>query len=284
MFVTDTEGLSPLFRPLAEMLELVPDGASLALTKLTPTAALLGLVALGKRNLHVIGVPTAGFGADILAAGRAASAVEAGALIMGNYGTTPNMVRAIESGDIRLLESSCPMIELQLIAGASGLSFTPVPGLSGSDMLKRRSDIKLIPDPYDPGFDVMLAPAMRPDVSIIHGLRADSHGNVVVSTQTEERLLARAGKVVLATVEEVRDDALANIGPDEEVVPEMYFDALAVVPNGAWPAACPGLYEDDARAFKEWIAASRDAAQISAHLDGLIARMSRETGIEPAYA
>jgi glutaconate CoA-transferase subunit A len=273
-----------LFRPLTDTLALVPDGASIAITKLTPTAALLGLVAMGRRDLHVIGVPTAGFGADILGAGGALGLIEAGALIMGNFGTTPNILRGLENGKVRLLESSCPMIELQLQAGASGLSFTPVPGLSGSDILKRRPDIRLIPDPYEPELDVMLAPAMRPDISIIHGLRADPDGNVVVSTLTEERLIARAGKVVLATVEEVSDDALASIRPDEEVVPEMYFDAISVVPKGAWPAACPGAYEDDAKAFKEWIAAARDPAQIAAHLGDMIDRVSKEAGIEFAYA
>lgn len=266
------------------MLALVPDGASIAVTKLTPTAALLGLVKMGRRDLHVIGVPTAGFGADVLGAGGAVSVVEAGALIMGNFGTPLNILRGLESGKIRLLESSCPMIELQLIAGASGLSFTPVPGLSGSDILKRRPDIKLIVDPYEPELDVMLAPSMRPDISIIHGLRADPDGNVVVSTQTEERLIARAGKVVLATVEEVRDDALSSLLPHEEVVPKLCFDAISVVRNGAWPAACPGYYEDDVKAFKEWIGASRDPAQISVHLAELTSRISKEAGIEFAYA
>lgn len=262
--------MASLFCSLPEAVSLVADGDSLAITKLNPVAALMELAATGRRNLRLVGVPTAGFGADLLAAAGALASVEAGALVTGNHGTAPNVVRGVEAGAIRLIESSCPMIELQLLAGMSGLTFTQVPGLAGSDILGRRGDIRSVPDPFDPGYEVFLAPALRPDVAIVHGLRADPHGNVVVSTLTEDRLVAKAAKRVIATVERVCDDALAKLSPEEEVVPEMYFDAIAVVPGGAGPFACPGHYDEDAAAIAAWMAAARSSETMLAHLAGLM--------------
>ncbi len=261
--------VASLFRSLSEAVDLVADGDSIAITKLNPVAALHALVVAGRKGLRVVGVPTAGFGADLLAVGGALASVEAGALVIGNHGTAPNVIRGIEEGQVKLIESSCPMIELQLLAGMSGLTFTQVPGLAGSDILARRLDILSAPDPFDPGYEVFLAPALRPDVAIVHGLRADPQGNVVVSTLTEDRLIAKASKRVIATVEVVSDDALANLSPEEEVVPEMYFDAISVVPGGARPFACPGHYDEDLAAIGAWMTAARSTDTMLAHLASL---------------
>lgn len=276
--------LSPLFRPLSELLAAVEDGATLAVTKFNPVAALLGLVAAERRNLHVIGVPTAGFGADLLVAGGAAARIEAGALVIGNYGIAPNIVRAVEAGTVELLDSSCPVIELQLIAGASGLGFTPLAGLAGTEMLAHRPDFKIVADPFDPRYDVVLAPALRPDVAIIHGLRADPAGNVVTTIDNEDRLVVRAARCAVATVEEVREDALAALAADEEVIPEMCLDAISVVPGGAWPFACRGYYGEDRAAVAGWLAAARDAETMAEHLARLVAAGTREPAHAPALA
>src|SRR5699024_1712173 len=132
--------------------------------------------------------------------------VETGAVQLGEYGSARNFNRAWENGAVRFLETSCPVIEAALRAGAAGLTFTPVPGLIGSDILADRADFKVISDPYAPEFDIVLAPAIAPDFALIHGLRADQRGNVVCSIYNDERLISSASTTVLAIVESVEDD------------------------------------------------------------------------------
>ena len=54
-----------------------------------------------------------------------------------------------------------------------------MPGHVGSDYEKLRPEFKVIADPYS-GKDVLLVPAIVPDVSLIHALQADAEGNLLV--------------------------------------------------------------------------------------------------------
>jgi len=254
------------FSTLDEAVRRVPDGASLALTKFNPMAAVCELVRQRRTGLHLIGVPTASFGVDLLIAAGCASSVETGAFVLGGYGAARNHLRAADEGRLRLIESACPLIEMQLRAGAAGFTFTPVPGLFGSDVLRERGDLKVISDPFDPTHDVVIAPALRPDVALIHGLRADPEGNVVATILNEDRLAVQAARTAIATVEEVREDALQSLAADEQVIPRILLDAVAVVPGGARPFACPGYYGAERDAIKAYLAAARTAEGMAAYV------------------
>jgi len=59
-----------------------------------------------------------------------------------------------------------------------GVPYVPVIGLVGTDLLKRRDDMVLAPDPFGEGKVTVVAKAMRPDVAVFHDDKAESHGNV----------------------------------------------------------------------------------------------------------
>jgi len=120
---------------------------------------------------------------------------------------------------------------MALQAGASGVSFTPVPGLLGSDLLGRRPDFRVVHDPFRPGERVVLVPAIVPDVALLHGRRADAEGNVVIGTETDDRLVAQASRHVIFSVPEARAGASDRLAPDEQLVPAAYVDALVVLPG-----------------------------------------------------
>ncbi len=256
---------------LSEAIATIPDGASVAFTKFNPMAAARELVRQHCRNLHVIGVPTASFAVDLLVAAGCAASVETGAFVLGGHGAARNTVRATESAAVKLIESACPLIEMQLRAGASGVSFTPCPGLFGSNILEQRPDLKIITDPFDAQFDVVVAPALSPDIAIIHGLRCDADGNVVTTISNEERLLVQAARRAIATVEELRPDALDKLAPDEQVIPSLYFDSVVIAPNGMWPLACPGLYAEDTAEVQRYVTASKDGEAMAMYLKAFIA-------------
>src|ERR671932_2949517 len=104
---------------------------------------------------------------------------------------------------------------MALQAGASGVSFSPVPGLVGSDLLTRRPDFRLVDDPFRPRERVVLVPAITPEFALLRGRRADFGGNVVIGTDYDDRLVAQAARHVIVAVEEVRPDGSESLRADE---------------------------------------------------------------------
>lgn len=119
---------------------------------------------------------------------------------------------------------------MALQAGASGIGWTPVPGLVGTDLLRRRADFKVIDDPYEPGRAIVLVPALRPQFALVHGRRADPRGNAVIATAYDDRLLIQAAETVVMSVEEVDEGATDRLHAGEQVIPAAYIDVLTVAP------------------------------------------------------
>ena len=275
--------MSARFTTLADAMDAIPDGASVAVTKFNPMEAVRELIRQRRVGLHLIGVPTASFAVDLLIAAGCVAVAETGAFVLGGHGSARNHRRAAEGGNLRLIESACPLIEMQLRAGAAGFSFTPILGLIGSDLLAERPELKVIDDPYDPGYEVVIAPSLRPDFAIIHAVRGDPEGNVVTTIHNEDRLIVQAASHAIVTVEEIRDDALDGLAADEQVIPGMYFDAVVVAPGGARPLACPGHYGEDTDAVEAYLTASRSADGMARFVETL--RSPREVDAEvPVHA
>jgi glutaconate CoA-transferase subunit A len=215
---------------IAEAVGRIPDGAAVALGRPAAKALVEELIGLGRRDLHLIGVPTGSHAVERLIEAGCAASLESSGVDLGEDGFAPAFTRAVESGSIKMLDSSCPAMLMALQAAAGGVSFAPVPGLLGSDLLERRGDFRLIDDPFRPGKQVVLVPAIRPQFALLHGRRADPAGNVVIGIEFDDRLVAQASEHVIYSVPEIGDGATRRLGPDEQVVPCAYVDALALVP------------------------------------------------------
>jgi glutaconate CoA-transferase subunit A len=209
----------------------IPDGASVALGRPAALFLVEELVRQGRSGLRLIGVPTGGRAIELLIAAGCAESLECSGVDLGEEGQAPVFSRAVESGTLRVIDSSCPAMLMALQAGASGVSFAPVPGLLGSDLLKVRPDFRVIDDPYRPDERVVLVPAIAPEFALLHGLRADLDGNVVIGTEYDDRLVAQAARHVAYSVEEMREDATRTLAVGEQVVPAACVDALVIVPH-----------------------------------------------------
>ena len=104
-------------------------------------------------------------------------------------------------------------------------------------------------------------PAHRPDVAVIHALRADRAGNVliegIVGVQKEAVL---ASKRSIVTVEEIVED----FGPrnlNAVILPSWTVGAIALVPGGAYPSYAQGYYARDNAFYIAWepIARTRES-------------------------
>lgn len=146
-----------------------------------------------------------------------------------------------------------------------GLSFLPVPGHVGSDYERLRPDFKVITDPYS-GNDVLLVPAIAPDVSLIHAIQADTEGNLLLDEKEDDVLLAQASRVVVASAEEiVTPDALRR-APYGLRLSAIHVTALVEAPGGAHPTACRGRYGIDEVHVAEYLGLAKSDETFRAYL------------------
>ena len=160
---------------------------------------------------------------------------------------------------IEIVEHSHAALAHAYEAGASKLPFAVLRGYVGTDMPRVNPEIREITCPFT-GQTLVAVPAINPDVSFIHALKADRKGNVliegIVGVQKEAVLAARAAVV---TVEEIVDSLDAH--PNALVLPHWTVDAIAHVPGGAHPSYAHDYYARDNAAYIAWdrIATDRDS-------------------------
>jgi glutaconate CoA-transferase, subunit A len=142
-------------------------------------------------------------------------------------------------------------------AGAAGLPFAVFRGYVGVDLPKVNPNISSVTCPYT-GEKLATVPAIRPDVAIIHALRADRSGNVllegIVGVQKQAVLAAKRS---IVTVEEIVEDFGAR-SPNLVILPSWTINAVVEVPGGAHPSYAHGYYKRDNAYYKKWDEISRD--------------------------
>ena len=152
-------------------------------------------------------------------------------------------------------------------AGAAGLPFAVLRGYIGADLPKVNPNIRSVTCPYT-GETLATVPAIRPDVAVIHALRADRAGNVLLEGIVGvQKQVVLAAKRSIVTVEEIVDD----FGPrnlNAVILPAWTVTAIACVPGGAHPSYAQGYYKRDNAYYKKWDAISRDR-------DGFLAWMKQ---------
>jgi glutaconate CoA-transferase subunit A len=145
----------------------------------------------------------------------------------------------------------------------------PVRGFVGSDYLKVRPDFKVIQDPFT-GEEVVVVPPITPDVALIHALKGDSEGNLLVDRIEDDHLLAQASQRVIASVEEVVPDGALAETPEGLFVSGIYVTALVHAPRGAYPTACRGSYECDVDHVRRYVEAAKTLETFRAYVDAYV--------------
>src|SRR5688572_30913647 len=146
---------------------------------------------------------------------------------MGNPGVgSLRIVRsALEQGKLEWEEYSHFGMITRLQAGASGLPFLPMNQTGATDLEKVNPQIKRIPDPFG-GKDVIVVPALNPDVAIVHVQRADARGNAQLwGIIGEQKEAAFAAKKVILTAEEIVDESVIRSDPNHTMISANIVDA-----------------------------------------------------------
>ncbi|MFL6974734.1 MAG: CoA transferase subunit A [Xanthobacteraceae bacterium] len=160
-------------------------------------------------------------------------------------------------GPITIEEHSHAAMANAYEAGAAGLPCAIFRGYIGVDLPKVNPRIKHITCPFT-GEELAAVPAHRPDVAIVHALKADRAGNVllegIVGVQKEVVL---ASKRSIITVEEIVED----FGPrsfNAVILPAWTVGPIVKVPGGAYPSYAQGYYKRDNAFYISWDKIARE--------------------------
>jgi glutaconate CoA-transferase, subunit A len=251
------------FLSLAEAVEdNIRDGDSVAMegfTHLIPFAAGHEVIRQGRRHLTLIRMTPDLIYDQLIGMGCAEKLVFSW---VGNpgVGSLHRFRDTYENGwpaPIAIEEHSHAAMANAYEAGAAGLPFAIFRGYLGVDLPKVNANIKRIACPFT-GEELAAVPAIRPDVAVIHALRADRAGNVllegIVGVQKE---IVLAAKRSIVTVEEIVDDFGAR-SANAVILPSWTVGAIVCVPGGAHPSYAHGYYKRDNAYYKAWDAISRD--------------------------
>ncbi len=235
-------------------------------THLIPFAAGHEIIRQGKKNLTLARATPDLIYDQMVAAGCAQKVIFS---YMGNPGVgSLRIVRsAIEQGKLEWEEYSHFGMITRLQAGASGLPFLPMNQTGATDLEKVNSNIKRIPDPYG-GKDVIVVPALNPDVAIVHVQRADVNGNAHLwGIIGEQKEAAFAAKKVILTAEEIVDESVIRSDPNRTMIPGIVVSAVCHVPFACHPSYAQGYYDRDNEFYLSWDKVSESTELTKQYLD-----------------
>ncbi len=188
---------------------------------------------------------------------------------MGNPGVGSLRIlrAAIEAGRLEWEEYSHFGMISRLQAGAAGLPFMPMNPTGAADLERANPLIRRVADPYS-GREVIVVPALQPDVAIVHVQRADAQGNAhlwgIIGEQKEAAFAARR---VILTAEEIVDEAVIRSDPNRTLIPGLRVDAVCHVPYAAHPSYAQGYYDRDNEFYLEWERISQSEQAVQAWLE-----------------
>jgi len=188
---------------------------------------------------------------------------------MGNPGVgSLRFVRGeIEAGNLEWEEYSHFGMISRLQAGASGLPFMPMNETAARDLERANARYSRVVDPYS-GREVVVVPALNPDVAIVHVQRADLDGNAHIwGIIGEQKEAAFASRHVIMTAEEIVDEAVIRSDPNRTLIPGFIVDAVCHVPYAAHPSYTQGYYDRDNDFYLEWDEISKTNEGVQAYLD-----------------
>jgi glutaconate CoA-transferase, subunit A len=264
--------MATIVRSLDEALAPITDGCLLAVPRESSgvaMAATRALIRRGVKRLHLVALPTSSLQADLLIGAGCIATLETSAVSLGEFGPAPRFTAAVLAGAIRMMDATCPALHAQFQAAEKGVPFMPLRGLIGSDVLAQRPDWKVIDNPFGNNDPIVLLPALKPDVVLLHAPMADRFGNIHVGVQREFFTLAHAAQKTVVTVEKLFDgDLLRDPILAAGTLPGFYAEAVAVAPRGAWPLPLPDHYALDAAHLAEY-------ARLAATPDGFAQYLDR---------
>jgi len=275
----------------SEAIRLVHDGDHVAIGgtnySRTPMALVFELLRQRRTGLTV-SRPLSCFEAELLLATGTADTLMTSWVGVGHGWGLARVVRHhVERGLAQFEEWSHLALGMRYRAGAMGVPFLPTYTMLGSD-LARQTGARTVTCPYT-GKELLAAPALHPDVALVHVHRADMFGNAQIDGYPFMDVdMVHAARTVVLSAEEIVEPEQLRRHPTQTVIPHFAVDAVVKQPFGAYPHECYGGYEADAEHFTDYMNQVKESgvagalryveANVRAHADfaGFLAAVGSE--------
>jgi len=249
--------------------QLVHDGDTVyaaGFTHLIPFAAGHEIIRQGRKDLTLARATPDLIYDQMVAAGCARKVIFS---YMGNPGVgSLRFVRSeLEAGRLEWEEYSHFGMISRLQAGATGLPFMPMNRTAAIDLEQANPLYRTVTDPFS-GDEVVVVPALKPDVAIVHVQRCDAAGNAQIwGIIGEQKEAAFAAERVILTAEEIVPEAVIRSDPNRTLIPGFIVDAVCHVPYCAHPSYTQGYYDRDNDFYLDWDEISKTRAGVQQYLD-----------------
>jgi glutaconate CoA-transferase subunit A len=212
---------------------------------------------------------TGGIESDLLVGAGMVSKIRSCYFGLEIFGLAPMFTYYANHGWIEIIEETEASLAFGLRAQMAGIGFMPGRGWIGTDLPKLRPDVKTTIDPYS-GEELIAFPAVKPDVAVIHALRADYDGNAQIGGNkgVDEELAVTAGYVIVTAEEIVSELTKADL-----VAP--FVDAVIESPGGAAPTSCHPLYGLDGQAILDYVERVSDPDSFTSYVPSFIAKYTQ---------
>jgi glutaconate CoA-transferase subunit A len=287
-----------LMTPAEAVSRFIKDGTQLSIGGFTlnrnPMAIVYEIVRQRVRDLHLV-AHSNGQGLDVLVGGGCVSRIEIAYGGTGRYAPTCFRFRkAVERGEVAVEDYSNYQMTLRFLAGALSVPFVPTKSGLETDLVRLkgfsdeeraaeialaasegrrprlpRTKLVVTDNPFDGGGDnVVLLPALTPDVTVIHAQYVGDDGTVRVKGLTfADMEQAKAADVVIVSCEEIVPRHWIRTDPDQNTLPHFLVDAIVPVVYGAHPTACHYYYDYDPGHLGYYKSVAKDDAKWAEYLD-----------------
>lgn len=275
-----------LLTPRQAIERYVKPGCTLAVGGFTinrnPMALVYEIVRQRISDLHLV-AHSNGQALDVLVGGGCVSCVEVA--YAGNGRFAPTCIRfrrAVERGELEVEDYSNYQMSLRFLAGALNVPFVPTKSGLGTDLVATqgfsaelrqrrrlpRQKVIVSSDPFDHGAnDVVLLPALNPDVTLIHAQYVGDDGTVRIKGLTFADLEeVKAASAVVVSCEQIVPRWWLRQDPDQNSLPSFLVDAYVLAPWGAHPTACHYFYDYDPTYLKRYARAAKEEKAWAAYL------------------
>ena len=268
--------------PLKQAIETyVKNGSHISIGGFTlnrnPMAAVYEIIRQKICDLHLY-AHSNGTGLDELIGAGAVSKLEIA--YGGNGRSAPTCIcfaQAAQNRKILIEDYSNYMMSLRFMAGAMGVPFLPTLSGFGSDILTkwgfsrslRQSDPKMADEKlvvadnpfgsWGGASQVVLVPAITPDITIVHVQKADPMGTCSIQGLTFADIeQVKASHHVIVTCEQLVPKEALRVNPDLNQIPFIHVTAVCHVPWGGYPTAVYGHYDYDSDYLRSFARSAKD--------------------------
>ncbi len=267
-----------LMTPEEAVRRFIKDGCQLALGGFTvnrnPMALAREIIRQDIKDLHIV-CHSHGQALDLLIGAKCVKRLEVAYGANGRFASTCIRFRkAIENGEIEVEDYSNNQMSLRFLAGSLGIPFIPSRTGLGTDIVNKegfgsetrkeakvaRKKLVVTSNPFAEGKDeLILLPALNPDVAIVHAQYVGEDGTVRIKGLTFADLeQAKSADTVIVTCEEIVPKTFIRLDPDQNSLPPFLVDAIVRVPYGAHPTACRFFYDYDAKHLNMYKSLAKD--------------------------